>query len=236
MMRRTPYLIALALFFAVALVALGSSWDSRGRLVAEANAPGPSSASLDPVITGRYIVVLRRGGNVPDRVTQLEQALGFRADHVYQFALQGFAAQLPDAAVNALRNNPNVLLVQPDRVVRISDTLPTGVDRIEADQNPTAGIGGAVGPDLAVNVAVIDTGVGPHPDLRISAEGFSQFALCDFFCQLGIFPISCGNSGPFSDGFGHGTHVAGSIAARDNGIGVVGVAPGALIFSVRVLG
>jgi subtilisin len=234
-MRYRRYLIASPLLLLLALLTLGSLWNPRAPLSAEANSPGPSNGSINPVINGRFIVVLRRDGNAPDRVAQLEQRLGFRADHVYRYALQGFAAQLPDAAVNVLRSDPNVVLVQPDRVVQVSDTLPTGVDRIDADKNSTAAIDGS-GPDLAVNVAVIDTGVGPHPDLRINSEGFSEYALCDIFCQLGLLPISCGNTGSFNDEFGHGTHVAGTIAARDNGLGVVGVAPGALIWSVRVLG
>ena len=68
-----------------------------------------------------------------------------------------------------------------------------------------------------IAVAVIDTGSGPHADLNI----------------VGGMNCSAGKS--FSDGNGHGTHVAGTIGAINNAAGVVGVAPGIPIYSVRVL-
>jgi subtilisin len=68
-------------------------------------------------------------------------------------------------------------------------------------------------------VAVIDTGIGPHDDLNIA----------------GGTNCSTGSKSNFSDGNGHGTHVAGTIGAKDNTWGVVGVAPGVPIYAVRVL-
>src|SRR4029079_1280910 len=69
----------------------------------------------------------------------------------------------------------------------------------------------------ATAVAVIDTGSGPHADLNIAGG------------------VNCQTGKSFSDGNGHGTHVAGTIGAINNGSGVVGVAPGIPIYSVRVL-
>jgi subtilisin family serine protease len=69
-----------------------------------------------------------------------------------------------------------------------------------------------------VDVAVIDTGIAAHPDLTIAGG------------------VNCVNDGrSFGDGNGHGTHVAGTIGAKDNADGVVGVAPGARLWAVRVL-
>ncbi len=68
-------------------------------------------------------------------------------------------------------------------------------------------------------VAVIDTGSGPHADLNI----------------VGGKNCSTGKPTNYNDGNGHGTHVAGTIGARDDSSGVVGVAPGVPIYSVRVL-
>jgi subtilisin family serine protease len=92
---------------------------------------------------------------------------------------------------------------------------PTGVLRIAATQNPQAGINGDGG-DIDVDVAVLDTGIGPNPDLNIQSG------------------LSCVGSGT-SDADGHGTHVSGIIGAMDNNINTVGVAPGARLHPVKVL-
>jgi subtilisin family serine protease len=153
---------------------------------------------------------------------------GFRVDRTYRRALRGFAADLSGATVAGLRLDPNVLRVEPDRIVRVTDeTLPTGVDRIDAEP---AGDINNTGPEKDIDIAVLDTGVDlSHPDLRV-AGGMASYAEVIF-----IF-LSCGHSDSFDDGHGHGTHVSGIAAARDNNFGVVGVAPGARIWAVRVLG
>ena len=95
--------------------------------------------------------------------------------------------------------------------------LPTGIDRIDGDlSSATSGNGSG---SLSVGVAVLDTGSGPHSDLNV-AGGFN------------CVPRTKGTT----DLQGHGTHIAGIIGAKDDGAGVVGVAPGARIYSVRVLG
>ena len=98
-------------------------------------------------------------------------------------------------------------------VAAATQTLPTGIDRIDAEGLTNTGIG--------VDVAVIDTGIlASHPDLLGKVVG----------------GINCTRaSGGFTDQNGHGTHVAGTIAALSDSKGVVGVAPGAKLWSVRVL-
>ena len=103
-----------------------------------------------------------------------------------------------------------------------AQTVPTGVNRADADLSPTAAIDGT---DQRVNVdvAVIDTGVDlDHPDLNVHQ---AEAKNCSLF---GLFPSA-------DDDNGHGSHVAGTIGALDNSIGVVGVAPGARIWPVKVL-
>ena len=101
--------------------------------------------------------------------------------------------------------------------------MPTGIQRVFAPDNPAIAIDGADDKRVDVDVAVIDTGIQlDHPDLNVVGS-----------TNCVTFFATCGSGG--GDGNGHGTHVAGTIGALDNGIGVVGVAPGARLWSVRVL-
>jgi len=99
----------------------------------------------------------------------------------------------------------------------LEQLVPTSVQRAGALRNATASID-AVDDPLDVDIAVLDGGVdASHPDLRVAGW------------------INCANGGRADrDVDGHGTMVAGLTAARDNGFGVVGMAPGARIWSVRV--
>src|SRR5262249_43461193 len=99
-----------------------------------------------------------------------------------------------------------------------SPVVPTGVRRVNADRSPLAKIDGKDDP-MDVDVAIIDTGIAPHKDLRI-AGGHD--------CTS-PYPTA------WRDRYGHGTHVAGTVGAIDNGIGVVGVAPGARLWAVKAL-
>ncbi|MFZ5646557.1 MAG: S8 family peptidase [Bacillota bacterium] len=94
-----------------------------------------------------------------------------------------------------------------------SQVIPWGVDRIEADK------AWAVSTGTYIKTAVIDTGIDlRHPDLRVYG---------------GVNTISSWRS--YNDDNGHGTHVAGTIAALKNNLGVIGVAYTAALFAVKVL-
>ena len=123
-------------------------------------------------------------------------------------------AELPPAAEQALANIPGVVRIDPDVVVQAVQTseVQWGVARVNApDAWPiTTGAG--------VNVGVIDTGISAtHPDLSVAG---------------GVNTI---NGGSWNDDNGHGTHVAGIIAALWNGFGVVGVAPSANLYAIKAL-
>jgi len=148
---------------------------------------------------------------------------------VYQHALQGMAAVVPAGRLQALQRDPRVLRVEENRRVRaFAQALPTGIDRIHAEQHPTARIDGN-DERVDVDVAVLDTGADlDHPDLNIF-----RYANC---ARQGPLNTTCSdNDSGADDGDGHGTHVAGTIAALDNDSGVVGVAPGARLWVVKVL-
>lgn len=179
----------------------------------------PASAGAAGTPTGRYIVVLNDDVARPGQVAaQQARAYGLEVSHVYRYALKGYAAAIPVAELGAVGSDPRVAFVSIDGVVQAdAQTLPTGIDRIQADASSTLSGNGSGSVNTAV--AVIDTGSGPHPELNV----------------VGGTNCSTGRKTNYNDGNGHGTHVAGTIAAYDNAQGVVGVAPGAPIYSVRVL-
>ena len=173
-------------------------------------------------IDGRYIVVYEESVRKPAQVTEgLRDDLGFRPSHRFGHAVTGFAASLTPAKAQVLRGHPGVAFVVPDREVGVQaivpmqpgDSAPTGVQRVEAATTTV------VHEASPVNVAVIDSGIAlSHPDLNAVAGK------------------NCAGAGPPSDETGHGTHIAGTIAARNNGSGVVGVAPGPKLYAVKVVG
>ena len=136
--------------------------------------------------------------------------------------MKGYSAAMPAITAAAVERLPGVEWVEPVRVVRAAaQTLPTGIDRVDGDLSPRARIDGK-DERVDVDVAVLDTGVDlDHPDLNVFAGGARN---CTF--------LSLGGA---NDDHGHGTHVAGTVGALDNGSGVVGVAPGARIWPVKVL-
>ncbi|HET7351630.1 MAG TPA: S8 family serine peptidase [Marmoricola sp.] len=197
---------------ALALMLAGGATATAGA----ASAPVPTSDQ-----TRGYIVVLEDSVVSRTVATLHADRFGFDLGHVYSSALQGYSAKLTPTTAALVESLPGVESVQVDTPVRsTAQSTPTGVDRVDADLSPTAAVDGA---DQRVNVdvAVIDTGVDlDHPDLNVYRAGAKNCAL------LGL------NA---DDGHGHGSHVAGTIGALDNATGVVGVAPGARIWPVKVL-
>ncbi len=187
--------------------------------------PGVAAAADNP--TGApYIIVFKDTVNPAAEAPGLAKAHGLQAGFIYQHALKGMSAVVPAGRLEALKHDPRVAFVEEDMERHISaQTVPTGIRRIFADSNPEITIDGNDDYRVDVDVAVIDTGVDlQHPDLNV-AGGVN--------CTSKIFYATCVAGG--DDDHYHGTHVAGTIGALDNGIGVVGVAPGARIWSVKVL-
>ena len=189
--------------------------------------------SLTQVLTAapaeqeRYIVVLHEGvGSPAAAAREIAAQVGGQVGYIYEHALKGFSIMVPAQAVAALERNPNVKYVETDYVrYAIAQTPPTGIKRIFADINSNIDIDGTDDYRVDVDVAVIDTGADfQHPDLNV-VGGVN--------CTSSIFRPKCVDGG--DDDHYHGTHVAGIIGALDNGIGVVGVAPGARIWAVKVL-
>jgi subtilisin family serine protease len=167
----------------------------------------------------RYIVVLDEGVSDPGRAADaMARRYGLRLGFVYNHALKGFSAVIPNERVAEVRGESSVDYVERDGTVQATaQVLPWGIDRVEADQSSTEA-GNGSGTVSNVNVYIIDTGVeAGHADLNVTQN--VNFA-----------------GGPSTDCHGHGTHVAGTVAAKDNTADVVGVAPGAPLTGVKVLG
>jgi len=195
-----------------------------------------TSISMAQIVPNQYIAVFK--GDVSDHPAAA-QALaaqhGLAVSRVYQRALKGFAFRGSAQAAAALARRPQIAYVEPDQVFRAIGTLPTGIDRADVEQAIDIGteeefsLGNA-----GVTVTVLDTGASIHPDLNV--VGGIRFY---YNRRLGV--LSDNN---YTDGNGHGTHVSGTIGARDDGViasyngkdwEVVGVAPGIPIYAVKVL-
>ncbi|MDA0772667.1 MAG: S8 family serine peptidase [Cyanobacteria bacterium] len=186
-------------------------------------------------IPGHYIVTLKDSAR--NNATQLAKNYGLSLGHVYAHALNGFSAVVPDNKLAALTADPSIRSIEQDMIVYATakpdkpggkpggggseppslQVLPTGIDRANADSSLTAAIDG-IDTELNVDIAIIDTGVDlRHPDLNV------------------VNDVNFTSNKNGNDDHGHGTHVAGTVAARDNELGVVGIAPGARIWAVKVL-
>jgi aqualysin 1 len=192
-----------SVLLAVALTVLASV------LVMSAQASGPGA--------DRYIVVLKNAVD-SNAVANLHAVrYGASVEHVWSSALHGYSAVIPNDRVAAVRADQNVAYVELDGIATTTaQTLPWGVDKIDADVSSTLA-GNGSGVIANVDAYVIDTGIDTsHPDLNVVE--FRQYA-----------------NGPPRDCNGHGTHVAGTIGARDDAAGVVGVAPGIRLHAIKVL-
>ena len=184
-------------------------------------APPRALASEEGIISGAYIVTLVDGASPAGVANEHARNHNARVSHIYRYALRGYAARMSSTAAARVARDSRVRSVVADRVVWATgkppksappaQTTPTGVQRI----NGPRAVSGAT-----VAVAVLDTGIDlDHPDLNVNRT----------------LERNCTTERNTDDGNGHGTHVAGTIGAIDNEIGVVGVAPGFPVVPVKVL-
>jgi len=156
-------------------------------------------------------------------------SMGGKTKYIYHL-VPAIAATIPESAIEGLLRNPNVTHIDRDGTVRALDTelqAAWGVEQIGA--GTVHGLGNK-GND--VKVAIIDSGIDyTHPDLSanfkdIKGKNFAKNSLlCDYTGENDI---------PMDDN-GHGTHVAGTVAAVYNSSGVVGVAPEVTLYALKVL-
>lgn len=161
---------------------------------------------------------------VPEHANAAAQEATGQIGYTYTKALKGFSIRASAQGLAKMRaKNPAIAYCEQDQVVTTFQKKPGGGGTTtQPPQEVPWGIarvrGGAAG--TFATAWVIDSGVQlNHPDLVVDAARSRSFVT---------------DSSP-ADANGHGTHVAGTIAAINNTIGVVGVAPGATVVSVRVL-
>jgi subtilisin len=143
-------------------------------------------------------------------------------DILHSFRIfDGALLSLTEKQAFGLSKNPHIKVIEPDQIaVAYGKEIPWGITRVQSEQAHSAGYTG-----LGVKVAVLDTGIDrTHPELVDRVKGgFSAF-------------IDSANSNPYNDVDGHGTHVAGTIAASLNNQTILGVAYNADLYAVKVLG
>jgi aqualysin 1 len=179
----------------------------------------PGRTPAESVIPDRYIVVLKeeevRGPAAVAR--EHAQRYGAQVFHTYQHALKGYAARIPDRRLEKLRADERIDYVELDqRAYASAQTVPWGIDRVDADLSSTEA-GNGSGAVSKVNAYMIDTGVYRHADLNV------------------VKHVNFTRDGKNYDCYGHGTHVSGIAAAKDDSRAVVGVAPGTPLTGVKVL-
>lgn len=172
-----------------------------------------------------------------EEVLKMEGIQGAEILQVYSSAISGVAVKMSKDDAVKLGESNDVAYVEQDRIVALAP--PCGTPNGGPCDDPGSGDGGGGtssqetpygitrvnGGVASTGVAwIIDTGVDlDHEDLNVDASrGFNAFT-------------SGKDGGSLDDGNGHGTHVAGTIAAKDNSVGVLGVAAGATVIPVKVL-
>lgn len=204
------------------LVVLAGCDQEAGQLGPTApDGPQLAAAEQAPI----YLVTFEDGVPVDATARELAAQHGFTIRYLRHHAAPGFSAVIPRGNAAAIAADPRVAIVEKDGPVSLifpvaaarpggggGQTTPYGITRVGG---PVDGTG--------KTAWVIDTGIDlDHPDLNTSRPCHANF-------------VTKGNDQSGDDGQGHGTHVAGTIAALDNGIDVVGVAPNAYVCAVRVL-
>jgi len=195
------------------------------------------SGNAGDLVKGQYLVFFKENSYSTARVSLAEAKTFFReksekllhrygikqeARHIFSAGFKGFAARIGADKIEQIKEDPEVAVVEADRIVALEpfsistlpdstgQMIPWGVKRIGYDKATEH------------TAWILDTGIDlNHEDLNVDQQRSVSFV--------------CGEPSP-QDANGHGSHVAGIIAAKNNNIGVVGVAAGNTVVAVKVMG
>ncbi|MFD3000722.1 S8 family serine peptidase [Pontibacter toksunensis] len=209
--------------------------------VAEPQAIVQTDGQNGAIIKGQYIVVFKKDETLridpsvtyaqrTEMVREMGQSImaengisGYQIEQAYGVAITGMAVKMSDEEAETLKSDSRVDYIEPDRIVMLAKPGSGGSSSpTQVTPYGIARVGSADG--TGKTAWVIDTGIDlDHPDLKVDAtRGYNAFT-------------SGRDAGSLDDGNGHGSHVAGTIAALNNSIGVIGVAYGATVVPIKVL-
>lgn len=193
-------------------------------------APGMALSADKSVIVGFH----QKPGPSERALIRGARGLSKRTFHL----INAISAVLPDEEIEKLKKDKKVAYIEENAIFRSAEDPPPdqeytnswGVSHIGAAEAHTS-----VNKGTGVKIAVIDTGIDyTHEDLGNCTEEQFLGGTCDKI--PGGYDFVFDDNDPFDDNFmSHGTHVAGIIAAEENGIGVIGVAPEAELYALKVL-
>ncbi|WP_170853860.1 S8 family serine peptidase, partial [Mycobacterium tuberculosis] len=159
-----------------------------------------------------YVVVFKENMDEREMKKEIEKYSGKSIEEYEK--LQVSSAKLTEKEAQRLENDGDILAVEPNTTFQAFGSIQQYSH--ERTSVGTAWEGGLTG--KGIDIAVLDSGIAPHSDLTISG---------------GVSTVDYTSS--YTDDNGHGTHVAGVIASKDDGNGTRGVSPGANLYSVKVL-
>ena len=164
------------------------------------------------------------GRQAAERHGGLVRNLGGDVHHSFHL-LPVVSAKLPEKRIAEMKKHGEIAYIEEDTVMHaVQQEIPWGVDRIDADQ-----VWPATNTGAGVDVAILDGGIDyDHPDLDNNIAGGINYT--GWWWRDGST-----HRFYWDDRDGHGSHCAGVVAAEDNTIGVVGVAPDARLWAVKVL-
>lgn len=206
------------MFFVVLLLAFSNGFSQAAGNPPVAPVYGVESETAIP---GQFIVVFKPGspGNEVNNAAEKARGMGGEVLYTYDAALNGFAARLPEQALNGLVHNPNVEYIEADQVITIDATQSPanwGLDRIDQRALPLSNSYTYNYTGAGVTAYIIDTGIlFGHTEFGGRAVSGWDFV---------------NNDADASDCNGHGTHVAGTVGGS-----TYGVAKGVSLVAVRVL-
>ena len=174
----------------------------------------------------RTRVIIRLRDGVVDGSDVIRRAGGRRGARLYSLNAQ--VAEIANSALDALTVDPAVHSVHLDRALASLQSRVTGAT--DAGRTTSAARTSTAWDGSGVGVALIDSGVLPHHDLKLKGSNASRPRL------VASVDFVNGRTTPYDD-FGHGTHVAGIIGGdgTDSGRAYAGVAPGTSLLSLKVL-